>query len=84
MKKGTGRGRLKVSLSVVFRMAAPNIVIAKSQASRRHLRFINQINIRTVAVARKSVDPVKEIPRIVSVRTGEANWWTAARVKSSN
>ena len=73
LKNGSGRGRLNVSLRVVFRTAAPSIVIPKSQASRRQFRDMNQINIAVLAAVRKRLDPVNEMPRIVAVSVGDAN-----------
>ena len=73
LKKGTGRGRLKVNLRVVFKIAAPPMVIANSHASRRHFRDINHKNKDIVADARQIVDPTKDNPRMMAVSTGVAN-----------
>jgi len=82
-KKGTGRGLLKVNFRVVFKIAAPPMVIANSHASRRHFRDINHKNKNIVADARAIVEPTKDNPRIVAVSAGVANWCAAALVTSS-
>ena len=74
LKNGTGRARWKVSFSVVFSIAAPIIVTARSHASLRHPRDISHMNMRMVAHVRKKLEPQNEMPRIVAVTVGEAIW----------
>ena len=61
-KKGTGRARLNVSLSVMFSSAAPIIVIAKSFASRPSFFIASCTMTMVVSTASASVDPTKEKP----------------------
>jgi hypothetical protein len=63
---------LNASFSVVFNTEAPIIVIVKSFASRPHLRSANHATTNTVAHVRKSAEPRNEMPRITSVKVGEA------------
>ena len=72
-KKGIGRVRLNASFKLMFSADAPAIVIAKSMASRRHVRDANQMMITAVALVRNSIEPRNERPRIAVVIAGEAN-----------
>src|SRR5687768_7255231 len=83
-KKGSGRARLNASFRVVFSSAAPSIVSKKSFASRPHFRRANIKITMPLAIVRKRVEPRKEMPRMIVVRVGVANWRTAALVASSN
>ena len=83
MKNGAGLGRLNASLSVIFNSPAPIIVIAKSFASCFHFRIVKRTTTKIVPIVSAIVDPTNENPRMIAVSSGEANWWTAARVASS-
>src|SRR5687768_1133426 len=73
LKKGTGRGRLKASFSVMFKSDAPIIVSAKSFASRPHLRHANHVIAMIVATVKNSVEPRNEMARMNNVNGGEAS-----------
>src|ERR1700752_5194284 len=84
LKNGIGLGRLNASLRVIFNNAAPIIVIAKSFASRFHLRITKRTTTKMVPTVKVIVEPTNENPRIIAVSSGEENGWTSARVLSSN
>src|SRR5215813_3366545 len=72
-KNGIGRGRAKASFKVVLRVDAPIIVIAKSFASRPHLRSANRMMTTIVAMVRKRAEPTNEMLRIAVVNGGVAS-----------
>src|ERR1041385_9258414 len=74
LKNGTGRGRLKASLRVTFKIPAPAIVIGKSFASRLHFSIAKQTTTMIVPIVSAKVDPAKEIQRMIVVSNGEASW----------
>ena len=73
LKNGTGRGRLNASFKVIFKSAAPIIVIAKSFASCFHLRIAKRYTTKIDPAASAIVEPTNENPRMILVINGEAS-----------
>ena len=55
------------------RSPAPIIVIAKSFASRPHLRIAKRTTTKIVPIVSAIVDPTNESPRMIAVSNGEAS-----------